>query len=820
MSQAALLAITLLLTSLSASAYADEEPKFINRPSCEEKSQRPHDYIYAHCYEPLVFDTGELFNDGDSSKVVYEWEKPTGDVQLLFSGGISVQLSSDSVIPEGAMIRMTDIETGKYILESRLKLTELVRPSSKPRPASRNDLLEQFRDYSPWDYSEIQEAYILNFDRYASFRIEFIAPPRSSMRLIFEKLYLPGPPSFYPFLNSHDRFIHREREISIPNKNTCGQKDNREPSFNPAVARLLKGQDATCTGFIADCPAGPDKCFVSAGHCLKIFLSDGAEFNVPESNPDTCTTNHPSVESIFSIDPTTAIAVNDMDGDGDRRDWAVMRLAPNRKTHKTSFEQQGASLTLRSNSLPTLGSPLRLTGYGVDTNEIFTDSVTACLPRCIPGDGRRNRTQQSNAGVDAGALLDFSEKIIVHDVDSCVGSSGSPVDFAGQVIGITTTGACTASGDGVNSGTNIQHPDLSRALGNPFDIKDSNVVVDLDAAMNATGDGVIVWENTFNNRVRFRTLSPGMIMGPETQFVTSSASVPDPKVDIASNGTFAVVYRTLLEGLSGQVHNPNGSVAKPSFPLGVSAIPLSHDVVTSPSGDFSAIWMVDRGNTGTFLQIRRFPLLGLPLTEAMDVAEIDNPVHTATSIQRNNSGRSLVLWQESNSNIQARVYNSAALPESLVFSLPATSAVLLNDHTIIAASNENFQIVGRKYSQSGALISGPVVLAASDGVPNLVSMHSYGFFLTWGDGPINARQFFLDASPIADAFTIGAGKLGVATRSHDPGYVLAARNAGLFLVSDAGVAQFILKSSDAAVIETINIFANGFESGDTSRWTS
>ena len=792
---------TIMLTPLSHANHHAWRDKL----SCQEEDPMPSPQI---CFEEFLFDTGDIFNYSEESRVVFEqefrgWPK---EYNGTVTSRVTVHLSSESVLPKGSMIRITNLSTGKSEYKRDFESVLI------------DGIDDSIGDETGWlrpPPNAVKRVIMLDSSS-PTFKLEFIAPPNSFIRVLFEKVYLPYP-------SRHIEILPPRYLGYVPNKNICGSEDDRELFSSSAIARLLRGESPGCTAFIADCPAGPDKCMISAGHCLVAGLqpslqADRAEFNVPASDPITCDITHPSPESCFSIDKSTVLAINAF-GDND---WAVFRLAPNAVTDKTAFEQQGSSISLRSAALPAVGSTLRLRGYGVDASE-----AAICSGDCVPGQGARNQVLQTSSG----PLSSFTAgSIVSYEIDSCGGNSGSPVTYFDQAIAINTLGSCSSEPGTSNTGTDIQHPVLSRALGNVFDISDSNIA-DRDVAMNASGDGVIVWEDSLNGRVKVRRLRPSLIMEPEEQFSNLSAPFPSPKVDISPSGLFVVVYDA-WDGLSGQTHNDDGTVIASSFPLGTASVPRSHDVAVSPSGDFSTIWMVQKGVTGTFLQIRRFSFLGAPLADAADVVEIDEPAFTATSIQSNNSGTSLVLWQESNSNAQARVYSSSALPISPVFYISSTSAELLDDGTIIAPSIiegtgfDSDKIVGQRYSLSGTPIGQPIDLllpslnyfpGVVESDPRIVSMHSSGFFLTWTrpQDTVMARQFYLNGTPIADPFDLSPGINPDADE-----YVRAARNAGIFVLSGSK-AQFILKSSDEVVIENAtNIFSDGFESGDVSRWSN
>lgn len=247
----------------------------------------------------------------------------------------------------------------------------------------------------------------------------------------------------------------------------CEWADDRLPSFDPAVGRLLvdgQGSSWVCTGFIADTPPGPDKCHLSAGHCFDGWLFAVLQFNVPDSgptpaNPGTlgCGLNHPPPEDQFVV---SKVEWEDSDKG---HDWAVFRCLTNNDTPpQTTFGRQGAALPLGPVAPPPPGTLIRIPGYGADGGQPNPcDDCVAADP-----DQHRNHTQQDDIGP---ILTDTTQPgSIAVLVDVCGGDSGGPMIDAitGDVIGILTWGKCKDADYGYNSGTPITHPNLQAAITN------------------------------------------------------------------------------------------------------------------------------------------------------------------------------------------------------------------------------------------------------------------------------------------------------------------------------------------------------------------
>lgn len=227
-------------------------------------------------------------------------------------------------------------------------------------------------------------------------------------------------------------------EVGVPAssyQSQCGTTDDRVPSNDPRVARLLP---SGCTAWMIDDCA---KCFLSAGHCG----SDNTvvEFNVPFST-SAGGWNHPPPSDQYSIDPASK-QISNVFGN----DWFYFGTFPNSTTGLTAYEGQGDAFALVSPP-PVAGTTIRITGHGVDETP----------------DDTYNQIQQTHTGpfVSNGSELQYQ-------VDTEGGNSGSPIiwEQANAAIGIHTNAGCTASG-GANQGTPITVAALQAALAHPLGV--------------------------------------------------------------------------------------------------------------------------------------------------------------------------------------------------------------------------------------------------------------------------------------------------------------------------------------------------------------
>jgi hypothetical protein len=230
----------------------------------------------------------------------------------------------------------------------------------------------------------------------------------------------------------------------------CGSTDDRIPSSDARVARLNNG----CTVWLE----GTNNCAFSAGHCVDPPLPANfphlVEFNVPLSNASG-SLNPSAVRDQYFAVPGTQQFVNT--GSGRPDDWAVMRVGMN-SFGETPIPAQVAAGFTQAGFGPTgipYGSPVRITGYGVDG-------------------GTANQTQQTHVGPAVGSLFPpwpppntGVAYRLGYSADTEGGNSGSPVidDTTGNATGIHTNGGCGAADwpTTFNTGSGIDYPPIQAA---------------------------------------------------------------------------------------------------------------------------------------------------------------------------------------------------------------------------------------------------------------------------------------------------------------------------------------------------------------------
>ncbi len=210
-------------------------------------------------------------------------------------------------------------------------------------------------------------------------------------------------------------------------------------------ARAARVVPVGCSIWLIDDAEG---CFLTAGHCAGDSLSV-VEFNVPLSNPDG-TVNHPAPADQYAVDLSSIQSI----AAGVGNDWGYFGAFPNSETQLTPIEVQGTSYVLGTVPPAPGGETIRITGYGTVTGTQGT-----------PLDW--NQVQKTHTGPLTGS----TGTSLQYEVDTTGGNSGSAVlnDDNNTAIGIHTHGGCTAGG-GANNGTSLNNSGLLNALSNPIGI--------------------------------------------------------------------------------------------------------------------------------------------------------------------------------------------------------------------------------------------------------------------------------------------------------------------------------------------------------------
>jgi hypothetical protein len=326
-----------------------------------------------------------------------------------------------------------------------------------------------------------------------------------------------------------NRVIVEGLEVGVPAslpETQCGPEDNRVPSSDPRVARLMP---VGCTSWmINDC----GKCFLSAGHC-GAGAGSSVQFNVPFSTSGGSLV-FPPPEDQYAYDNSSRQFLNSTD------DWQYFGVFPNSNTGLTPYQAMGAAFDLVTPPNPA-GQNVRITGYGTDNSPNST----------------YNQIQQTHVGpfVSVGTNLNYQ-------TDTTGGNSGSPViwEEMGAAVGIHTNGGCSTGGGGSNNGTPITATSLQAALANPKGVcKGGSNFVDL---------GSFLFVPPFNRPPSLGLC--GDLTGGSDLSLDVGVRVPPAAINYSMTAWFILGFSAINAPFEGGVLVPNADVVQ-AFPFDTSS---------------------------------------------------------------------------------------------------------------------------------------------------------------------------------------------------------------------------------------------------------
>ncbi len=218
----------------------------------------------------------------------------------------------------------------------------------------------------------------------------------------------------------------------------CGPTDDRVLSSDPRTGRLMP---IGCTAWLIN---DPQKCFITAGHCISTSTSNAVvQFNVPLSNANGSVNNPPPQHQYPAHQPS----IQSTGSGGTGNDAAYFGTVVNTTTGLTAFQAQGQAFVL-STTLPPVGQGIRITGYGTVSN---------------PVSPTWNQVQKTHVG----PFVSLIGNRLQYQADTTGGNSGSPVinEATGLAVGVHTHGGCSATAG--NSGTYVSHAGLQGFLAVP-----------------------------------------------------------------------------------------------------------------------------------------------------------------------------------------------------------------------------------------------------------------------------------------------------------------------------------------------------------------
>jgi hypothetical protein len=199
---------------------------------------------------------------------------------------------------------------------------------------------------------------------------------------------------------------------------------------------------------------------------------------------------------------------------------------------------------------------------------------------------------------------------------------------------------------------------------------------------------------------------------------------------------------------------------------GSDPINFAEDSAIQPDGEFVVTW---RGFGAKDVYGRRFPAhlaTRTPFAMNADTA----PLREGASIDRDASGRYVIVWKENDADIWGQRWNADGTPIGGNFQINASTPGFLAPPRVASDPSGNFVVtwtsnadaVARRFDSNGAALGGEFIVnqyTTGSQYASAVAMSATGFVVTWsgadqdGDGPF-ARVFDASGVPITNEFRV------------------------------------------------------------------
>ncbi len=327
------------------------------------------------------------------------------------------------------------------------------------------------------------------------------------------------------------------------------------------------------------------------------------------------------------------------------------------------------------------------------------------------------------------------------------------------------------------------------------------------------GDFVVVWQSgesvgddsdllSIQGR---RFAADGSPLGDQFQVNTETPGVQrTPEVAVDGDGTFIVVWAS-VDSIKGQLYASDGAAAGGELEISTPVADQRQPAVRHTSdGGFIVAWE-SYSSTGSdtsrrSVQARRFTSDGTAIGGEFQVNTYTTGTQGRAALAIQDDGRFIVLWGGEGTG----------------------------------SDNDFFDVYGQRFSADAVPVGGEFQVNQTtlfgQGFPSVVHTAGGAFFVVWlnVDNPdilnfitsVRGRRFAADATPISGEFQVPTYTTG---SEYFPQVV--ANGAGDFVVVWTGTGSDGSDTSESSVhgqrfFFDPDIFADGFESGDTGAWSS
>ncbi len=365
----------------------------------------------------------------------------------------------------------------------------------------------------------------------------------------------------------------------------------------------------------------------------------------------------------------------------------------------------------------------------------------------------------------------------------------------------------------------------------------------LDVAVDSDGDFVVAWHSTSDGSTRFQRFdSDGASLGGAVRL--SNTSFNEVDVEYFDDDKFIVVRRAPGIGLNGSPvagaeagigeavlamrFGPNGAPIDPSIQVATDdSFARSPQIAASDQG-FMVVWTggtpVGNDTDNTSIHGRIIDSSGEPVGDVFQINTITTGAQFNPTISSDGDGF-VVFWE----SFESQVFDGR------VGNLSGTEAEPLEEAAFVVAEGSAYsKIRGRRFDAGGSPLGQPLdVGPASSGGdqerPRVKQEPGGGFLVQWKESNLQLQRFDPQGQMSGDRLQVNTlGGLG-----SDPSAQLALSPTGQIVsiwhgTTSAGddtdleaiQSQRLSIPCDAKVSLCPELFADGFESGDPSAWTS
>ena len=417
--------------------------------------------------------------------------------------------------------------------------------------------------------------------------------------------------------------------------------------------------------------------------------------------------------------------------------------------------------------------------------------------------------------------------------------------------------------------------------GGEFQVNTYTTSVQLETAVasDAQGNFVIVWTSlgssgtdtsAFSVQAR-RYAANGAPLGAQFQVNTYTLnSQQDSAVASDALGNFVIVWTsygssgtdTSSYSVHSRLYDSDGN------PLGgelqvntyTTSFQLDAAVASDPSGNFVVAWRsngsIGTDTSGASIQAQRYAAGGAPLGGEFQVNTYTTNSPISHAVTSDASGTFIFTWDSDGSSgtdtslrsVQAQRYGANGAPLGGQFQVNTYTPDSQNDPAVGSDAQGNFVIAWRSYGStgtdtslgsvqaqlydaSGSPIGGQfqvnMYTTSSQLQPAVARNASGAFVVAWGSygssdtdlsgGSIQARRYAANGAPLAGDFQVNTYTMN---NQRDP--ALATDASGNFVVAwgSYGSSGSDLSGYSVQAQRYDGLFRDGFETGDTSRWSA